>query len=201
MTLKLSETQVTRLLSGARPRLAVRLRCRRELYRSRQELQQRWVQTVKKDVTAFQYAPEAMKGDMEVVLAAVKEDPEALKLVSKRFRGDRSCVLELVRATQAAFLTAWAAEELRSDDAFVAQCRAAVPSGMVWTFYGSFGAFSAMRDRFPTAGASIPGGEAYERVMEELRRDTHGSASECASGHVRRESTPNGTTLPNAVMF
>ena len=167
----------------------------------RQELRQRWVAKLKKEWWAFEDAPEAVKGDEEVVLAAVKVDPRALAYASKRLRGDRSCVLELVRATQAAFLTAWAAEELRSDDAFVAQCRAAVPSGMVWTFYGSFGAFSAMRDRFPTAGASIPGGEAYERVMEELRRDTHGSASECASGHVRRESTPNGTTLPNAVMF
>ena len=146
--------------------------------------------------------PEAVKGDHEVVLSAVKVDPRALELASKRFRGDRSCVLELVRATQAAFLTAWAAEELRSDDAFVAQCRAAVPSGMLWTWYGSPTAFYAMREAFPTAGASIPGGEAYDHVMEQLRYAEHGSTSERASsGHVRQESTPNGTTLPNAVMF
>ena len=104
-------------------------------------------------------------------------------------------------ATQAAFLTAWAAEELRSDDAFVAQCRAAVPSGMLWTWSGSPTAFYAMREAFPTAGASIPGGEAYDHVMKALRVAAHGSASESASGHVRQESTPNGTTLPNAVMF
>ena len=160
------------------------------------------MEKVKENWKALATAPEAVKDDHEVVLSAVKVDPRTLELASKRFRGDRSSVLELVRATKAAFLTAWAAEELRSDDAFVAQCRAAVPSGLVWTWHGSYSAPVAMREAFPTAGASIPGGEAYDHVMEELRDAKHGSASERASsGHVRQESTPNGTTLPNAVMF
>ena len=162
----------------------------------RQELRQRWVEEVKKNGLALQVAPEAVKGDEEVVMAAVKRNPVALEYASERLRSDRSFVLELVRATQAAFLTAWAAEELRSDDAFVAQCRAAVPSGLVWTWYRSYGAFQAMRMRFPTAGASIPGGEAYDHVMEQLSDTTHGSTSESVSGHVRQESTPNGTKHP-----
>ena len=172
-----------------------------DMHKQRHPPASKRLQTVKKDGLALRVAPEAVKGDEEVVLAAVKKDPRALELASERFRGDRSCVLELVRATQAAFLTAWAAEELRSDDAFVAQCRAAVPNGMLWTWYGSSIAFDAMRRRFPTAGASIPGGEAYDHVMGELKRATHGSASESASGHVRQESTPNRTTMPNAVMI
>ena len=151
---------------------------------------------MKENWKALATAPEAVKDDHEVVLSAVKVDPRTLELASKRFRGDRSSVLELVRATKAAFLTAWAAEELRSDDAFVAQCRAAVPSGLVWTWYRSYGAFQAMRMRFPTAGASIPGGEAYDHVMEQLSDTTHGSTSESVSGHVRQESTPNGTKHP-----
>ena len=127
---------------------------------------------------AFRYAAEHLKADPEVVLAAVKANPSALQFASERFLGDRKSILELVRATKAAFLTWWAAEELREDAEFMAQCRAAAGTGLVWSFYRSYTAFEAMTRSLPTAGASVPGGEAYEQVMEAVRDAAHGSASE-----------------------
>ena len=119
--------------------------------------------------------PEAMKADREVVLAAVKADPMALEYASEELRADRGFVLELVRATKAAFLTTFAAEELRSDGAFVAQCRAAVPGGIICTFYHSSSALDTMRNRFPVAMVSVPGGEAYYEAKEELKRTDPGA--------------------------
>ena len=137
-----------------------------------------WLAKVEKGWEALADAPEAIRADKEIVVAAVKADPRALEYASEGLRRDRAYVLELVTATKAPFLTEWAAEELQEDAAFLARCRGAVRGGLVWTFYHSYNAFDAMRNRFPAAGASVPGGEAYEKVMEELKRADHGSALE-----------------------
>ena len=63
----------------------------------RQELRQRWVEKVKEEWRALATAPEAVKGDMEVVTAAVKEDPRALEHGSEQLKADKDFVLAAMR--------------------------------------------------------------------------------------------------------
>ncbi|CAE7411371.1 ANK1 [Symbiodinium natans] len=129
---------------------------------------------------ALQYASEALKGDREVVLAAVKEDGFALNLASEELWADRSFLLEAVEATRAWWLVKIAAEALRADESFVEQCKAAAGTGLVFTFYDSYNCCECMRMLFPTTGASVPGGAAYDHVMEKLnslKRAEYGSTA------------------------
>ena len=124
---------------------------------------------------ALQFASEKLRNDREVVLAAVKGDGMALQFASEELRADRSFLLEAVEATRAWWLVELAAEELRADESFVEQCKAAAGTGLVFSFYKTYNGFHNMRRLFPTAGASIPGGMAYDCVMEALKRARHGS--------------------------
>ena len=140
------------------------------------ELRPLWMEKLKACGLHLKAAPEALRADQELVLVAVKAHPQALEH-AQSLRGDRSFVLSLVRATKAAFLTYWAADELRKDRSFAEECRRVAGRGLVWTWYDHPSVFAAMRERFPTTGASVPGGEAYLRVMEQLQHDPHGGAS------------------------
>ena len=42
----------------------------------------------------------------------------------------------------------------------MAECRAEAGTGVVFTYYKDYNCFETMRQKFPTAGASVPGGQA-----------------------------------------
>ncbi|CAE7229030.1 unnamed protein product [Symbiodinium natans] len=132
---------------------------------------------VQKNGSALEYATDALKEDREVVLAAVQEDGTALEYACKEVRASRSFVLEAVQATRAWWLVKFAADELGADTALIERYKAAAGTGLIFSFYDSYSCFARMRDRFPTAGASVPGGTAYEHVMDMLRSDDHGSTA------------------------
>ena len=48
--------------------------------------------------------------------------------------------------------------ELAKDKEFMAECKASAGCGLVFTYYQSFDCFNDIRKKFPTAGASVPGG-------------------------------------------
>ena len=132
---------------------------------------------VKQSGRAFKHAADALREDRDFVLAAVKEDGTALSFASEELRADRSFLLEAVEATCAWWLVNLAAEELRADEGFADRCKAAAGTGLVFTYYDSYSCSDNMRRCFPTAGASVPGGAAYERVMKELKSASHGGPS------------------------
>ena len=72
---------------------------------------------VKQSADVLEYAAEELRGDREVVLAAVKESGDALEHVAEELRGDREVVLVVVKETGNAL--AHAVEELRGDREFV----------------------------------------------------------------------------------
>ena len=125
---------------------------------------------VEQNADALEFASKALRGDREVVLAAVKVDGTAFRFASEELRTDQTFLLEAVEATRAWWLVELAAEALRADESFVEECKAAAGTGLVFTFYDSYTCSEYMRTLFPTAGASVPGGAAYDRVMEELQR-------------------------------
>ncbi|CAE7497590.1 ANK1 [Symbiodinium pilosum] len=92
---------------------------------------------------------------------------------------DRRFMLDCVRKTRCWWLPHFAENgELVKDKDFMAQCRAEVGTGLVFTYYQNFACAEDMRTKFPTAGASVPGGQAYDRVMTKLRDPTrHGTAT------------------------
>ncbi|CAE7370560.1 truC [Symbiodinium natans] len=132
---------------------------------------------VKQSGRAFKHAADALREDRDFVLAAVKEDGTALSFASEELRADRSFLLEAVEATCAWWLVNLAAEELRADEGFADRCKAAAGTGLVFTYYDSYSCSDNMRRCFPTAGASVPGGAAYERVMKELKSASHGGTA------------------------
>jgi len=51
------------------------------------------------------------------------------------------------------------------------RCKKAAGTGLVFTYYDDYSLFQTMRRKFPATGASVPGGEAYDAVMEEVRKN------------------------------
>ena len=134
------------------------------------------LQAVAADGGALEYAAQELKADKEVVAAAVRGEPEVLEEAAEALRSSRDFVKRLVRETKAWWLVEWATEELRQDAALRKECQDLCGTGVVFSYYQSATAFMAMRRRFKASGASVPGGEAYEPVMEQLRDANHGSA-------------------------
>ncbi|CAJ1402723.1 unnamed protein product [Effrenium voratum] len=121
---------------------------------------------------------EELRSDHELVLAAVAQNGLALQYASKELRKDRAFVLKAVEKTRAWFLVNWAGPELRVDKDFQRRCVDTCSTGLVFTYYESYTAFTNMRSSFLATGASVPGGQAYERVMEQLRnRGDEGAAT------------------------
>ena len=124
--------------------------------------------------SALGFASEGLRADKEFVLEAVQQHGKALGYASEELRCDRAFLLQLVEATKAYWLYDFAAEGLRQDVDFQQRCRGAAGSGLVWTYYHSYNMFNTMRHRFPATGASIPGGAAYDAVMDKLKKADHG---------------------------
>ena len=122
----------------------------------------------------LKFASEGLRADKEFVLEAVQQHGEALGYASEELRCDRAFLLQLVEATKAYWLCEFAAEGLRQDVDFQQRCRGAAGSGLVWTYYHSLTMFLDMRERLPATGASIPGGAAYDAVMDKLKEADHG---------------------------
>ncbi|CAE7263974.1 unnamed protein product [Symbiodinium natans] len=136
------------------------------------------LKAVKKNGNALRFASEDLRADKKVVLEAVKKNGAILKLASEDLRGDRGFVLQLVEATKACWLCEFASEELRKDARFKQQCRKTAGTGLVWTYYDNYDMFGTMRSCFSTSGASIPGGDAYGAVMDQLKLATqHGGSA------------------------
>ncbi|CAJ1368558.1 unnamed protein product [Effrenium voratum] len=168
---------------------------------------QQWLDRVAKNGLELSYAPKDLRGDRQVVraavapprrcrggrrrpevtelcsdrelvLAAVAQNGLALQYASKDLRKDRAFVLKAVEKTRAWFLVNWAGPELRVDKDFQRRCVDTCSTGLVFTYYESYTAFTNMRSSFLATGASVPGGQAYERVMEQLRnRGDEGAAT------------------------
>ncbi|CAE7403978.1 unnamed protein product [Symbiodinium sp. CCMP2592] len=132
---------------------------------------------VQHDGRALEFASTDLQANKKFVLPAVQQSGDALEFASEDLRCDRAFVLQLVEATKAYWLCDFASEELRKDADFRQQCREAAGTGLVWTYYDSFSMFYDMRYSFPTTGASIPGGAAYDRVMDRLKASDHGAAT------------------------
>ena len=136
---------------------------------------------------ALEHAADELKADRDFILKAVESFGPALEHAANELKADRDFLLAAVRATRSDWLLHFASEELREDEALARRCKEAAGTGLVFTYYRSYDCSGEMRDVFPAAGASVPGGEAYEAVMEQLRRAAHGSSS--APG-VPRNSRP-----------
>ncbi|CAE7357966.1 unnamed protein product [Symbiodinium natans] len=110
-----------------------------------------------------------LPGHPQVVLAAVKLHGYALEYASEELKNDREFLLEAVRETKASWLAHFASESLREDPSFRAECSQAAGTGLVFTYYESYDCLDYMRTCFPTAAASVPGGQAYAEVMEKMK--------------------------------
>eukprot|EP00966_Prymnesium_polylepis_P245567 5680992-Prymnesium_polylepis.1 len=66
-----------------------------------------------KQLCALEYAPEELKGDGEIVLAAVQNDGAALQFASKELKADRGIVLAAVQKHW--YALQFAPEELKAD--------------------------------------------------------------------------------------
>ncbi|CAE7480057.1 pum [Symbiodinium natans] len=126
---------------------------------------------------ALEFAAEELKGDWEVVLAAVRRNGMCLEFASSELRKSRRFILEAIQATQAWWLLKLASEELQADLGFVEECKEVAGTGIIFTFYDNYDCSVMMRKRFKTAGASVPGGSAYEFVMARLNETEHGSTA------------------------
>ena len=64
---------------------------------------------------------------------------------------------------------------LNQKPGFRAECDWTAGTGLVFTYYASYDCLDYMRKSFPTAVASVPGGEAYEEVMKKVTDANEGS--------------------------
>ena len=71
------------------------------------------LRAVERDWRALQYASEELKGDREVVMAAIKHTSWALEYASEELKGDREVVMAAVRQTGRALQ--YASAELKGD--------------------------------------------------------------------------------------
>ncbi|OLQ01934.1 hypothetical protein AK812_SmicGene15288 [Symbiodinium microadriaticum] len=116
-------------------------------------------------------------GNQEIVLAAVRVHGHAMEYASEELKADRDFLLEAVRQTKASWLLHFAAPELREDPGFRAECDWTAGTGLVFTYYASYDCLDYMRKSFPTAVASVPGGEAYEEVIKKVTDCNEGSTA------------------------
>ena len=126
-------------------------------------------------------APEESRKDKEIVLAAVKSDGTTLQYAADALRGDREFLLEAVRATKASWLQKLCTEEMQKDAELKEEATKAAGEGLIFTYYDNFNCFNNMRDAFLATGASVPGGPAYEQVMKELNESPGGAAATAVS--------------------
>ncbi|CAK8999895.1 unnamed protein product [Durusdinium trenchii] len=96
--------------------------------------------------------------------------PEPLK-------NDRSFLLEAVQRTKASWLLKLCSEELQEDAELAKEVDELAGTGLIFTYYENFDCFQHMRKFFMATGASVPGGEAYDEVMEVLEETDGGSAT------------------------
>ncbi|CAK9034935.1 unnamed protein product [Durusdinium trenchii] len=121
-------------------------------------------------------APKELQNDKEVVMAAILSDGTALEFASEALRHNKSFLLDAVKATKASWLIKYC-PGLETDADFVKELAAAAGTGLIFSYYTNASCFYGMRDRFEATGASVPGGQAYAQVMEELRKTSGGSAT------------------------
>ena len=129
----------------------------------------------------------ALRKDRNLGLAAVRGANPLYCLcnaAAPELLADKNFFREAVKETKAWWLVKVACEELQEDKAFVEELKALSGRGLVFTYYDSYDCFQQMRSRFPATGASIPGGEAYEEVMKQLRATDHGSTWAAERGSV-----------------
>lgn len=86
-------------------------------------------------------------------------------------RGDRNFVLEAVHRTRASWLGKLASKSLQVDKDFLSECSRLAGSGLIFTYYSPT-CFPNMRLRFQISGASIPGGQAYDQVSRNMKRES-----------------------------
>ena len=144
-------------------------------------LKQYWLKRVQQLGLYLEGAPEEFKKDKEIVLAAVKSDGTALKYAADALRGDREFLLEAVRATRAHWLQKLCTEELQEDEELKEEVAKATGEGLIFTYYDNFSCSEAMRKAFLATGASVPGGPAYNEVMKELNSAPGGAAATAVS--------------------
>ncbi|CAE6927913.1 pum, partial [Symbiodinium sp. KB8] len=132
---------------------------------------------VEENGSALEFAAPELRGDPEVVLAAVRQDGTCFQFASPELCGNRSFVLQAIQATRAWWLLKFVSAELLADESFVEECRACAGFGLVFTFYENYSCSAMMRKLFKTTVASVPGGTAYQGVMEMLNGAEHGSTA------------------------
>ena len=67
--------------------------------------------------SAFEFAPEELRGDKDFVLAAVAQNGLAFKFASQKLKGDKDFVLAAIEKSSSAFI--YASQELKKDKDFV----------------------------------------------------------------------------------
>ena len=126
---------------------------------------------------AFEFASEEFKRDKDFVLEMVKTDGTALNYAADAVRGDREFLLEAVRATTAHWLQKLCTKELQEDEVLKEEATKVAGEGLIFTYYDNYSCFDNMRDAFLATGASVPGGPAYDAVMESLNSKPGGAAA------------------------
>ena len=125
---------------------------------------------VKQKGEALKHASEELKNDPEVVMTALKENGCAYQFASARLKQDRRFLLQSVKATKASWLVKFCSKELQDDEDLEKQILQATGSGLIFTYYHSHNGFYQLGSEFLACMASVPGGPAYDNVMEELKK-------------------------------
>jgi len=105
-------------------------------------------------------------------LVRIMRDGCSLEDAPADLRGDRNFVLEAVHRTRASWLGKLASKSLQVDKDFLSECSRLAGSGLIFTYYSSPTCFPNMRLRFQISGASIPGGQAYDQVSRNMKRES-----------------------------
>eukprot|EP00439_Symbiodinium_sp_Y106_P078793 s716_g17.t1 len=104
-------------------------------------------------------------------LVRIMRDGCSLEDAPADLRGDRNFVLEAVHRTRASWLGKLASKSLQVDKDFLSECSRLAGSGLIFTYYSPT-CFPNMRLRFQISGASIPGGQAYDQVSRNMKRES-----------------------------
>ncbi|CAK9010058.1 unnamed protein product [Durusdinium trenchii] len=131
---------------------------------------------VKQYGKALQFATPDLQNDREIVMTAVLENGIALRFASENIRSDREFLLQAVKATKASWLLNFC-PKLKGDEELCNEIDRLAGTGLVFTYYQSYNCSAEMRESFVATGASVPGGPAYQYVMEKLREKTGGTAT------------------------
>ena len=119
--------------------------------------------SVERDGLALQHASEELKGDREVVMAALKQNGYALQHASEELKGDREVVMAAVK--QNGYALRQACEELKGDREVI---MAAVKQNGNALFYASE---ELKSDREVVMAALKQNGDALRQACEELKGD------------------------------